>query len=428
MLDAASLEAITLEARQCFLTEDAPDYLLLLHQGIESLTQAKKEKLTPAASIYQNLIRVAHSLKGGAGIAQLPQLQQLAHRLEDLLQAMAGGKIADLTLAIELITLSLESINQLIEVAKNGQEETIVNSRELIETLGEFLSSIEKAKGEYQVKKQQEFSKKILLTDLEECIKQLEKTVNSDKKILKQNLQTFSEECLLLGETLKIEWLREIGEIGVKGIKLGIDLEKLARAIILEVRELRKQFLADNLGNKELKLSPRLTQLIPQESHSTLNTIEPTQIGEPNLVQEYLQVELSLNNSQQNTFNLAIPLENVEEVITKKKSEICPIPEVDSTIYGVINYRGKLLWVLGLADLLKLNQTPEYIQPHRKMSLVVIKRETQKICCFVSSLKEIVFLNEQQFSLTNITSENKYLKVETQDMAILDVNAVFNFL
>ena len=264
MLDAASLEAITLEARQCFLTEDAPDYLLLLHQGIESLRQAETEKLTPAASIYQNLIRAAHSLKGGAGIAQLPQLQQLAHRLEDLLQAMAGGKIADLSLAIELITLSLENIIQLIEVAKNGQKETGVNSREIIEIIGEFLSSIEKGQEIDKEKEQQEFTDKILLTDLEECIQQLEKNVNSDGKILKQNLQTFSEECLLLGEALKIDWLREIGKRGEKGIKLGIDLEKLARAIILEVRELRKQFLAENLGNEELKISPRLTQLIPQ--------------------------------------------------------------------------------------------------------------------------------------------------------------------
>ena len=325
MLDAASLEAITLEARQCFLTEDAPDYLLLLHQGIESLTQAKKEKLTPAANIYQNLIRAAHSLKGGAGIAQLPQLQQLAHRLEDLLQAMAGGQIADLSLAIELITLSIESINQLIEVAKNGTEEAVVNSKEIIKILEEFLNNLEK-----------------------------------DQKI-----------------------------------------------------------------NKELKPSPRLTQLIPQESPTVvLNTIEQTQIGEPNLIQEYLQVELSFKNSQQNTLNLAIPLEKVEEVITKKKSEICPIPEVDSAIYGVINYRGKLLWVLGLVDLLNLNQ-PRYIQPHKKMILVVIKRETQKIGCFVSSLKEIISLNSQQLSLTN---GNKYLKAETQGMAILDVNAVFDCL
>ena len=308
MLDAASLEAITLEARQCFLTEDAPDYLLLLHQGIESLTQAEKAKLTPPASIYPNLIRAAHSLKGGAGIAQLPQLQQLAHRLEDLLQAMAGGEIADLSLGIELITLSIESINQLIEVAKNGQEEAVVNSREIIETLGDFLNSIEKAKGGDQEKEEQEFSEKILLTDLEECIKQLEKTVNSDEKILKQNLQTFSQECLLLGEALKIDWLKEIGEIGERGIKLEINLEQLARAIILEVRELRKQFLAENLGNEELKLSPRLTQLIPQVRSSQPADKIPINQNKHN------SLEINPETTDKPEINLRIPVTRLNQM------------------------------------------------------------------------------------------------------------------
>lgn len=81
MLDAASLKAIALEARHCFLLEDAPDFVELFHQSM-GLLQAELQQ--PAghdqAKLYQDLVRAAHSIKGGAGIAELSTLHNLATR------------------------------------------------------------------------------------------------------------------------------------------------------------------------------------------------------------------------------------------------------------------------------------------------------------------------------------------------------------
>ncbi len=90
-LNAADLEAITQEARHCFLYEDAPEYLLLLEQWAEQVATDPERHYT--AEDYNTLMRAAHSLKGGAGIAQLSELQALSHRLEDVLEALKEGRM-----------------------------------------------------------------------------------------------------------------------------------------------------------------------------------------------------------------------------------------------------------------------------------------------------------------------------------------------
>lgn len=85
-LDPSMLAAIAEEARQCFLEEDAPVYLQVLQQGLQQLTVGQSPD-------YQALMRAAHSVKGGAGVAQMPGLSRLAHPLEDLLEAWNDGKI-----------------------------------------------------------------------------------------------------------------------------------------------------------------------------------------------------------------------------------------------------------------------------------------------------------------------------------------------
>jgi twitching motility protein PilI len=43
---------------------------------------------------------------------------------------------------------------------------------------------------------------------------------------------------------------------------------------------------------------------------------------------------------------VVLPLDSAVEVITLNQKEICPIPGVSPALLGVVNHRGKLLWVL----------------------------------------------------------------------------------
>jgi len=120
VLDAASLEAITQEIRTCFLYEDAPDQLSVLEQGIQQLQATDSEP--NSCGVYPTMLRAAHSLKGGAGIAQFTTLSRLSHQLEDLLQALQHERVEQRELAYELLSLSVEQIGGLIVTATNDPE------------------------------------------------------------------------------------------------------------------------------------------------------------------------------------------------------------------------------------------------------------------------------------------------------------------
>ncbi len=122
VLDAATLEAILLEARSCFLYEDAPDYLEMLEQGIQKLLAFASSPATVEQSQikleYTALMRAAHSIKGGAGIAELPVLHKLAHKLEDLLQALDEGRVqVQRDTAYELLLIGIEQVKDLVAEA-----------------------------------------------------------------------------------------------------------------------------------------------------------------------------------------------------------------------------------------------------------------------------------------------------------------------
>ncbi|MGB3561170.1 MAG: Hpt domain-containing protein, partial [Geitlerinemataceae cyanobacterium] len=114
-LDPSIIASITKEARQCFLEEDAPIYLQVLQQGLERLAHRQ-------APDYQALMRAAHSIKGGAGVAQIPELSELAHRLEDLLEAWNQNRIENTDLGLELLQRGLEELADLLSSARDSQE------------------------------------------------------------------------------------------------------------------------------------------------------------------------------------------------------------------------------------------------------------------------------------------------------------------
>ena len=120
VLDAASLEAITREIRTCFLYEDAPDQLSVLEQGIRQLQATDTEP--NSSGVYSTMLRAAHSLKGGAGIAQFTTLSRLSHQLEDLLQALQHERVEQRELAYELLSQSVEQIGSLIVTATSDPE------------------------------------------------------------------------------------------------------------------------------------------------------------------------------------------------------------------------------------------------------------------------------------------------------------------
>ena len=135
---------------------------------------------------------------------------------------------------------------------------------------------------------------------------------------------------------------------------------------------------------------------------------------------------------------LLIPLEHTVGAIALTSEQICPIPGISPALLGVVNQRGSLLWVLELSDLLGLGHPN--LSNYNLTLLVLTARgangnidSESQVGCVVSVLKEIVFLNPEQFKPVPADSPIRSFlsgvtEIEQSLVSILNVNAVFTTL
>ena len=249
-LNALDLDAISQDARDCFLYEDAPEHVAMLEAGANDLHLGDTESLQAK---YTDLIRAAHSLKGGAGLAQLPVLSQLAHRLEDLLEALQEQRVSDSPTAHELVTLGIDQVTQLITSATHGRPEPELTELPILQALDEFLETVPEAALEADLTTAPESSggssyltQVALEVDLEDCIQRLEQVLHQTHApdTVMEALTELVESCSLLGQTLDLDWLMAQSErLEPLLAQPNCPVVEMAIATITELRTLRHQTL-----------------------------------------------------------------------------------------------------------------------------------------------------------------------------------------
>ena len=253
VLNQEELAAIALASRQSFLYEEAPDHLATLEKGIEQLRQGGEE--------YTPIIRAAHSLKGGAGLASMPELSRLAHKLEDLLIALRSGRITARDTANRLLSQTLDRIAEQL-LAAMGNQELPEGTQKLEATtaaLEAFLAQLPTATDAepepvaFSSFQQPSFYKTALTEDLEECLQRLEADITSAAAVA-----SFVEEATLLGETLGLTWLRDMAAEmeAVSGDTLP---EAAISEIISRIRTSRTEFLTGTTPSPETTPPPEIT-------------------------------------------------------------------------------------------------------------------------------------------------------------------------
>ncbi|MDX2271678.1 MAG: response regulator [Cyanobacteriota bacterium] len=308
-LDPLLLQNIAQEARQCFLEEDAPSYLEALQKALR----------TPQNIDYAAIMRAAHSLKGGAGLAQLPSLSHLAHRLEDLVELLQKGQIADPTTAWELIRRSVDETAYVLDQAQT-QVEVQVDAA-LLQALAEFhaevVASAEPAPLADELPPlvaSPSLVKTALQVDLEDCLKRMEAVISSQPPPdqLLPPLEGFVEECTLLAEALSLPWLAESAQGITEALaqpEHGIPLMSVARLVTAEVRRLRDDFLqqlkqAAPTSPLPLASEPRLAESLPEVTPASALADEGMAAVAPSLIRETRPLNPSVR----------IPLSRVEQM------------------------------------------------------------------------------------------------------------------
>lgn len=240
-LDAATLAAMTQEARICFLDEDAPEYLQTLETGLQHRHNSPN---------FTELLRATHSLKGGAGLAQLPSLGELSHRLEDLLEAIQQQTVSDIEESWTLLEWGVSEVANLLNQARMNQ--VVEADFALLEILASFTLNLPESPSfePTQTVNSSHLAliQKALTQDLEVCLTtvvSLSPETSSDE--ISNTLTAFFDECLLLGETLDLPWL--ISEIEPLELVLAETTPEEAlfifQQLIPQLRSLRDQYLAE---------------------------------------------------------------------------------------------------------------------------------------------------------------------------------------
>ena len=154
------------------------------------------------------------------------------------------------------------------------------------------------------------------------------------------------------------------------------------------------------------------------------------------MLSEYFHIQLQPNTE------LLIPLEHTGGAIALPVEQICPIPGIPPAVLGVVNQRGKLLWVIQLSSLLGLGQSDTSLRAQYNLTLLVLsatsrttgEQESRMVGCVVSTLKEIIFLDSKQFKPIPAKSPifDSFLsgmaQIDRSLVSVLNVNAVFTAL
>ncbi|MBF7084203.1 chemotaxis protein CheA [Desulfallas sp. Bu1-1] len=116
--------------------QEAREYLENINQGLLYLEENPAD-----ANMLDEIFRVAHTLKGSAGIAGLTEVQKLTHALEDVLGALRDGRITYDSELADVLLNGFDGVHELVEAAAGGQAPT-VDYRRLITMIEEYLPSV----------------------------------------------------------------------------------------------------------------------------------------------------------------------------------------------------------------------------------------------------------------------------------------------
>jgi chemotaxis protein histidine kinase CheA/ActR/RegA family two-component response regulator len=328
-LNPEVLLEIAVETRQCFLREDAPGYLANLQKGLAQIQAGQPD--------YIFLMHAAHSLKGGSAIAELLSLSKLAHKLEDMLEILQHNEFCDRTTTAEVLSHGIDEVAAVLSQASNLPSNSLVDIKidlELLQRLDSLLENVaDQQKESLSIQEEAEnlLSKSIatsqstfpvetqissfnepveaftnnqnsskstfssivrysLEKDLESCIKQVESqlllnSANLSETKIKEELQYFCDECLLLGDTLNLDWLIHTVEPFEAYLQQGKDSTNLLSEVQVVIGSLRSQRLQylypESPASEVVEVSPQpISLLVEEKTEKSVKNNQPEKTGQ----------------------------------------------------------------------------------------------------------------------------------------------------
>ena len=350
-LNPEVLNEIAIETRQCFLSEDAPNYLANLQKGLVQLQSGKPD--------YVFLMHAAHSLKGGSAIGELHSLSQIAHKLEDLLEILQHNEFCDRTTIAEILSYGIDEVASVISQAVSLPTNILVDikvDQELLQKLDALLAITKDSTNpkpinyeEYQSKSQKDSLGSLsevrdnhqpkpsamviasLEKDLESCIRKVENLLSNPDDLteakIKEELQYFCEECLLLGDALGIDWLIDTVEPFEIKLQKEMAIANLlinTKEIISSLRSQRSQYLHPEASKPDVTEAISYLRIPSSQIESMTNTVAEMILRHERLLRQQQQLGQANKNLQSLVLQM-IPLQEQVQTIYDEMAIANPI-------------------------------------------------------------------------------------------------------
>ncbi|MBF2007728.1 MAG: purine-binding chemotaxis protein CheW [Chlorogloeopsis fritschii C42_A2020_084] len=128
-----------------------------------------------------------------------------------------------------------------------------------------------------------------------------------------------------------------------------------------------------------------------------------------------------------------ISLHDITEILQVSLTEICCIPQMPSSVLGIYNWRGDMLWLVDLEEMLGYVPLPKEANFLSKMMAIVVQNEGKSLGLLVRQIMDIECLDSNHLKPTNselFSSEishflNGYFINDLEEMIInLNANAI----
>lgn len=124
----------------------------------------------------------------------------------------------------------------------------------------------------------------------------------------------------------------------------------------------------------------------------------------------------------------AVPIDFVSGIVTLQGKNITEVPTLPESFKGVFNYRGNILFIISLKQMLKLPNISIFDENEAK--LIVLKIENKNIGIYCDKIVDIVDIDEEDWSIVEEKKTefiNSY--IDNEDLiGIIDIKDVIDIL
>jgi positive phototaxis protein PixI len=113
-------------------------------------------------------------------------------------------------------------------------------------------------------------------------------------------------------------------------------------------------------------------------------------VDSPQVVQKFLQFVLRQGD------RALIPVETISEIVTIRVPEVLPVPQMRDCVLGVYNWRGEMLWIVDLGEVIGFPSLFAGKRPPDTAIALVIEQGEQMIGFVVPQVLDLEVYNLQQ--------------------------------